>query len=183
MAGVDEAGRGPLAGPILAAAVVLPLNFSLAKLDDSKKLSPLLRARLFDAIKRSALDIGVGLASREEIDRLNIERANRLAMERAVSALQTPPDFILVDGGRKMIKTAIPQRPIIGGDGKSVSIAAASIIAKVTRDRLMNKYHRQYPQYRFDRHKGYGTEGHLRRLERFGPCPIHRRSFSPIKSA
>jgi ribonuclease HII len=179
-AGVDEAGRGPLAGPIVAAAVIFPLNCSIQGLDDSKKLTPRKREKLFIEIKKQALGVGVSMISHHEIDRLNIEKANRLVMRKAVEELKIVPDFVLVDGRSRIPGLNIPQRAIIGGDGKCNSIAAASIIAKVTRDRLMVKYHARHPQYGFNRHKGYATKEHLLKLSVHGPCPIHRRSFAYV---
>ncbi|KXJ99279.1 MAG: ribonuclease HII [Nitrospira sp. OLB3] len=179
VAGLDEAGRGPLAGPVVAAAVVLPRRCRLVGLNDSKQISEADRLRLFDEIVHRAVGIGVGAASEWEIDRLNILEATKLAMRRALGSLPPPPDFLLLDAVT-LPGIPVPQRSLIKGDGLSCSIAAASIIAKVTRDRLMVEYHRWYPQYNFAEHKGYGTPDHLRRLRRHGPCPIHRASFSPI---
>lgn len=180
VAGLDEAGRGPLAGPVVAAAVILPARVRVAGLDDSKQLTESERDALYEVIQRRALAIGIGSASEQEIDALNILEATRLAMRRAVEAIAPSPDFLLTDAVTVPCP-GIPQRPIIKGDGLSVSIAAASIIAKVTRDRLMVEFHRIYPQYNFLSHKGYGTEEHLRRLAEHGPCAIHRRSFSPVQ--
>lgn len=180
VAGVDEAGRGPLAGPVVAAAVVFPPLVRIKGLNDSKKLSSRQREQLFLEIKKCALAIGVGKVNHKQIDRLKIGRANRLAMQMAVENLALPPEYLLIDGGGYKIGLPIEQRCITGGDRKCASIAAASIIAKVTRDRIMLRYHEKYPEYRFDRHKGYGTEAHVRLIARFGPCPIHRRSFAPI---
>lgn len=182
IAGVDEAGRGPLAGPIVAAAIILPSTCFLPGLDDSKKLSPKQRDRLFLEIKRQAIAIGLAAVSHRQIDKINIGRANLLVMERAVLKLKIKPEYLLLDGGRYRVALPLPQRGIDGGDGRSVSIAAASVIAKVTRDRLMAKYHACYPDYGFDRHKGYGTPDHLLALARYGPCPIHRRSFFPLSA-
>ncbi len=181
VAGLDEAGRGPLAGPVVAAAVILPARVRVAGLDDSKQLTESERDALYEVIQRRALAIGIGSASEREIDTLNILEATRLAMRRAVEAIAPSPDFLLTDAVRVPCP-GIPQRPIINGDGLSVSIAAASIIAKVTRDRLMVEFHRAYPQYNFLAHKGYGTEEHLRRLAEHGPCAIHRRSFRPVRN-
>ena len=180
IAGLDEAGRGPLAGPVVAAAVVLPRRCRLAGLDDSKQVGEPDRVRLFAEILRRALGIGIGSASGTEIDRLNILEATRLAMRRAVEALPLPPDFLLLDAVT-IPGLSVPQRPIIKGDGLSWSIAAASIIAKVTRDRLMVEYHRWYPQYNFAEHKGYSTPEHLRLLRQYGPCAIHRCTFAPVQ--
>ena len=180
IAGVDEAGRGPLAGPIVAAAVILPLNCSLPGLDDSKKLTPKQRDRLFFEIKKQALGIGISLISHRRIDELNIGKANLLVLHNAVARLRPAPNFVIVDGRQKIPGLKIPQQAIIRGDGKCNSIAAASVIAKVTRDRIMEKYHLKYPQYDFAQHKGYATKGHRRSLSLHGPCAIHRRSFAYV---
>ena len=180
VAGVDEAGRGPLAGPIVAAAVILPLDAKLPGLDDSKKLTPQKREKLFLQIKQNALSIGIAILSHKLIDSIGVGRANHLAMQKAFQKLKLCPEYILLDGKYSRIKTSLPQKAITGGDRKVASIAAASIIAKVTRDRLMIKYHRKYPAYRFDLHKGYGTELHVKIIRQLGPCAIHRRSFFPI---
>ncbi len=180
IAGLDEAGRGPLAGPVVAAAVVLPRRCSLPGLDDSKQVSESDRGRLFDEIVRRAMGIGIGSATEAEVDRLNILEATRLAMRRALQALPLSPDFLLLDAVT-LPGLSVSQRAIIKGDGLSCSIAAASIIAKVTRDRLMVEYHRWYPQYNFAEHKGYGTPDHLRLLRQYGPCAIHRCSFAPVQ--
>jgi ribonuclease HII len=178
IAGVDEAGRGPLAGPVVAAAVILdPLRLAELKgLDDSKKVSPARRERLYEKIIEVALAFGLGQASEGEVDELNVLQAALLAMRRALSKLQPCPDIALVDGPFGA-GGEFQCRPVIGGDGKSLSIAAASILAKVTRDRLMRVYHQDFPQYGFDRHKGYGTARHRAALEQWGPCAIHRRTF------
>lgn len=177
VAGVDEVGRGPLAGPIVAAAVILPEKINLPGLNDSKRLSEIQRERLFSLIKKQAIAIGLARLSHHEIDRIKIGQANLLVMKQAVLALPFPPNYLLLDG-RQKIRLVLPQRCLIGGDGKCASIAAASIIAKVTRDHLMLDYHEKYPEYGFDRHKGYGTAEHFKKLARFGPCEIHRRSFA-----
>lgn len=182
VAGLDEAGRGPLAGPVVAAAVILRRRCLLPGLNDSKQVAERERERLFQQLERRAVGIGVGVASEREIDAVNILEATRLAMARAVQALALPPDFLLIDAVARL-SVPIPQRAIIKGDGLSISIAAASIIAKVTRDRLMREYHRQYPQYNFLAHKGYPTAEHLRLLAEHGPCAIHRRSFRPVPQA
>lgn len=178
IAGVDEAGRGPLAGPVVAAAVILPQDFSLKGVDDSKALSPAKRETLFIAIKQCALAIGISVVSHKIVDKLNIHQANLLAMKLAVEKLEPIPNILLVDGARFKINTLIRQIDLNKGDKKSVSIAAASIIAKVTRDHLMLVLHKKYPEYGFDRHKGYGTKKHYLMLKKYGPCPIHRRSFA-----
>lgn len=182
IAGIDEAGRGPLAGPVVAAAVVLPFHCTIVGLDDSKLLSEPERHRLYAAILDAAFAVGVGTADSSEIDSLNILEATRLAMRRAIHSLPVPPDFLLVDA---VALPAVPihSRPIIKGDALSCSIAAASVVAKVTRDRLMMEYHRTFPDYQFDSHKGYCTEEHLRRLAEHGPCTIHRRTFAPVRDA
>ncbi len=182
VAGLDEAGRGPLAGPVIAAAVVLPRRCLLAGLNDSKQLTEAERERLYDEILQRALGVGVGQASEREIDAMNILEATRLAMGRAIQALPSVPDYLLLDA-LELPAVHLPQRAIIKGDALSVSIAAASVVAKVTRDRLMGGYHRQYPQYNFQAHKGYGTAEHLRMLAVHGPCAIHRRSFRPVGEA
>ena len=182
IAGIDEAGRGPLAGPVVAATVVLPVRCRLSGIDDSKQLSEGERARLYAAILEHAVGMGVGSADVGEIDRLNILEATKLAMRRAIDQLAPPPDYLLIDAVT-LPGIGIPQRPIIKGDSLSLSIAAASIIAKVTRDRLMAEYHDMFPEYDFLSHKGYGTREHLQRLARHGPCSIHRRTFTPVHEA
>ena len=179
IAGLDEAGRGPLAGPVTAGAVILPRGFALPSLDDSKLLDDALRERLYDEIMAGALAVGVGFAEPDEIDRLNILEATRLAMTRALACLSLTPEYLLLDA-LVIPGLAVPQRPIIKGDGMSVSIAAASVIAKVSRDRAMREAHGRYPHYGFDVHKGYPTPEHLRLLAHHGPCAIHRRSFRPV---
>ena len=178
IAGVDEAGRGPLAGPVIAAAVILERKRIPKGLDDSKKLTPARREALFAQIMDCAA-VGIGEASVDEIDLLNIRQATHLAMARAVSALSPAPKFALVDGNDAPA-LACPCETLIGGDGRSVSIAAASIVAKVTRDRLMTKLHEVHPGYGWDTNMGYGTEAHLAALNRLGPCAHHRRSFGPV---
>jgi len=182
IAGVDEAGRGPLAGPIVAAAVILPEKFNLDGLNDSKLLSSKKREQLFSQIKKIALAIGVAKVSHKQIDKLNIHKANFLVMKLAVQALEIKPDFLLIDGPRHKVDLDIAQKSIKQGDRKYACIAAASIIAKVTRDRIMKRYHKKYPQYGFSQHKGYGTKLHYKNLSQHGPCAIHRRSFSLIAS-
>ncbi len=180
IAGLDEAGRGPLAGPVVAAAVILPVHVRLVGVDDSKQLSEAERERLYPAILEKAVGVGIGYADAYEIDTLNILEATRLAMRRAIENLAPPPDYLLTDAVT-LPAVRIPLRPIIKGDALSLSIAAASIIAKVTRDRLMAAYHERFPQYNFLSHKGYGTAVHLQLLARFGPCAIHRRTFAPVR--
>lgn len=183
VAGIDEAGRGPLAGPVVAAAVILPESYALDGLDDSKKLSAPRREKLFAAItKDTRITWAIGTADVEEIDRLNILRATHLAMARAVEALPQKPHHALVDG-LPVKGLPVPHTALVGGDALSLSIAAASIIAKVTRDRRMVDLDGQYPQYGFARHKGYGVREHLEALQSHGPCPIHRRSFAPVAQA
>lgn len=179
VAGVDEAGRGPLAGPVVAAAVVLPSELSMPGLRDSKKLSPALRERWFVEIQEKCLGMGIGIVDENTIDAINILQAALLAMKCAVEQLSVSVDFLLIDGNRG-IESAIGQKTIIGGDDASLSIAAASVLAKVTRDRLMVGYHAQYPQYEFSRHKGYGTQLHRDRIKQYGPCAIHRKTFKGV---
>ena len=174
--GVDEAGRGPLAGPVCAAAVLLPLGVEIPGLNDSKKLSDKKRRELFDVICQKALSFGIAFATEQEIDRINILQATFLAMARAVSQLSQKPDLVLVDGNRGP-ELDVPVQTVVGGDGKSASIAAASILAKVTRDDVMIAAAGQYPGYGFEVHKGYGTKRHYAALEELGPCPLHRQSF------
>jgi ribonuclease HII len=180
IAGVDEAGRGPLAGPVVAAAVILPEGFSVSGVDDSKKLTAARRLRAFARICREAAGIGVGVVDAATIDRINILQASLLAMAMAVAQLRPSPDGLLIDG-RHMIDWPLPQRAIPHGDARSVSIAAASIVAKVTRDRLMERYHERYPAFGFVRHKGYPTQAHRQAVATHGPSPIHRRSFKGVK--
>jgi ribonuclease HII len=183
IAGVDEAGMAPLAGPVVAAAVVLPRSYKLRGLDDSKKvLDPERRCELAHAVKRDAVVWGVGRAEVEEVDRLNIYHAGLLAMRRAVEALALVPDFVLVDA-RRIPHCPAPQRGIIHGDALSASIAAASMIAKTTRDAWMAEYDAQYPGYGFAVHKGYPTPQHEAALRTLGACPLHRRSFAPVREA
>jgi len=169
-----------LAGPVVAAAVILPSDIILMGVDDSKKLTAAKREELFTRIQQSAVGVGVGQASVAEIDELNIYRAAQLAMERAIGALSQGPDYLLTDAMPLPRLSSIIQEPLVHGDALSVTIAAASIIAKVTRDRLMGRLHQQYPAYGFESHKGYGTEEHLKALEAHGICPEHRLSFGPI---
>ena len=179
VAGVDEAGRGPLAGPVVAAAVILDERQPNAGLADSKKLTALRRERLFDEIRAKALCCSVAEASVEEIDRLNILQATLLAMRRAVQGLRLKPGLVLVDGNRLPVLD-IPAEAIVKGDALVPAISAASILAKVHRDRWCAEVHAQYPQYGFDAHKGYGTAAHLQALRAHGASPLHRRSFAPV---
>lgn len=186
VAGIDEAGRGPWAGPVVAAAVILDMDRPLPEgIDDSKKLTESRREKLFEAVTGCAVSYGVGVASAEEIDRINIRQATHLAMSRALEALSLsgpPPVAALVDGNDPPA-FAVPTRAIVDGDALSLSIAAASILAKVTRDRMMTALDALHPGYGFARHKGYGTAQHAEALLRLGPCPIHRTSFAPVASA
>lgn len=180
--GTDEAGAGPLAGPVCAAAVILPRGLVLEGLNDSKKLTPAKRDRLFDQIRAQADAFAVAFASVEEIETLNILNARMLAMSRAVEGLSLRPDFVLIDGdkdhGDRVRATDLPHRAVVGGDGLSASVAAASVLAKVSRDRYVTEVlDREYPQYQFARHKGYGTKLHYALLDQYGPCPAHRMSF------
>lgn len=190
LGGIDEAGRGPLAGPVVAACILMPRDFvasagaglspSLRLVNDSKKLSAKKREEAFAVIKNN-FSVGVGICDHITIDRINILQASFLAMKKAVSALKRKPDFIILDGNFPIPNISVKQKAIVSGDSLVFSIAAASIIAKVTRDRIMMEMHEKYPEYGFDRHKGYGTKLHLERLKEFGPCPIHRTSFAPVK--
>ncbi len=180
IAGLDEAGRGPLAGPVVAAAVILPPGERYQGITDSKKLRPAERERGYDLICEKALAFAISEVSQEEIDALNILVASRKAMERAVRGLPLVPDFLLIDG-IVPLEIELPQKCIKKGDQRSQSVAAASILAKVTRDRLMEAYHQQYPQYNFKKNKGYGTREHMEALQAHGFCPIHRRSFRGVK--
>ena len=174
--GVDEAGRGPLAGPVCAAAVILPPHIELPGLNDSKKLTDKRRRELYPMIKEAAVAYGIGFASHEEIDEINILQATYLAMERAIAQLRVSPDLLLIDGNRAK-DFGIPAQTVVKGDSLSASIAAASVLAKVTRDDLMLEAAKEYPQYGFEVHKGYGTKAHYEALTGFGISPIHRRSF------
>ena len=176
IAGVDEAGRGPLADEVYAAAVVLPEGVLIEGLNDSKKISEKKREKLFDEIKEIALAYAVATASVEEIDEFNIRNATYIAMNRAIEALNIKPDYVIVDGD--CIKECnYPHECVVKGDAKSMSIAAASILAKVSRDRHMMEMAKKYPQYGFEKHKGYGTKAHIEALKEFGPCEIHRKTF------
>ena len=174
--GVDEAGRGPLAGPVCAAAVILPKHLEIPGLTDSKKLSDKRRRELFPEIQRQAVAYGIGFASEKEIDEINILQATFLAMERALAQLPITPELVLIDGNRER-DFGLPAKTVIKGDSLSTNIAAASILAKVSRDDLMLEMAREYPQYGFEIHKGYGTKAHYAALRMYGPCPIHRRTF------
>jgi len=180
VAGVDEVGRGPLAGPVVAACVIFPEDINLPGIDDSKKLTPEKREKLYAKIKENALDLGVGIVREKEIDKLNIFIASLKAMQKAVSSMKSTPHFLLIDGNQKIPHLNLPQLPVIKGDTLSLSCGAASIIAKVERDRLMRRLHKKYPQFCFDQNKGYGSKKHLQALEKFGPCKAHRRSFKRV---
>lgn len=175
--GVDEAGRGPLAGPVCAAAVILPEGAVIEGLDDSKKLTEKKRERLYDIIKQTAVAYSVAYGTLEEIETVNILEATYLAMNRAIEGLTVKPDFALIDGNRIPRGIKIPCETIVKGDSKSMSVAAASVLAKVTRDRLMLEYDKKYPEYNFKKHKGYGTKEHTELIKQYGPCEIHRLSF------
>jgi len=180
LAGVDEAGRGPIAGPVVAAAVVLRLGDSIPGVNDSKRLTECVREGLFDVICRAAVAVATAAVSAEQVDRTNILRATHLAMRQAVEALTVRPKLVLVDG-YGVPGLPWPQVPLIRGDRRSLCVASASIIAKVTRDRIMRELDARYPGYGFAVHKGYPTRGHILRLRELGPCPEHRRSFGPVK--
>ena len=181
IAGVDEAGRGPLAGPVVAAAVIFPAGFADSRIIDSKRLDARRREELAPVITGAAVSWAVAASSESEIDAINILQATLRAMERAVAALSTAPDYVLVDGSI-MPGIPVPGEAVIGGDGSVACVAAASILAKVHRDRLMQAHHERWPAYGFDRNKGYGTPAHLVALAEHGPCPLHRRSFRPVRS-
>lgn len=180
VAGIDEVGRGPLAGPVVSAAVILPENHYILGLNDSKKLTVNKRNQLYKQITDEAVAVGIGIISAKEIDEVNILQATKKSMLAALQNLQVQPDLLLIDAVQ--LDSIYPEWSIVKGDMNSVSIAAASIIAKVTRDQLMTDYESQYPGYGFQEHKGYGTKRHLEAIRQFGPCPIHRTSFAPIKS-
>ena len=180
LAGIDEVGRGPLAGPVVAAAVILPPNCKIKGLNDSKKIPKKKHEEIYQAVMDKALAVGVGLIDNEIIDQVNIYEATKLAMKEALSKLCLKPDYLLIDAMKLDID--IPQESIIKGDANSLSIAAASIVAKVTRDKLMADYDKEYPGYDFAQNAGYGTKSHLQGLERHGVTPIHRKTFEPVKS-
>ncbi len=178
IAGVDEAGRGCLAGPVVAASVVLPGDLEIQGIGDSKTLSVCTRERLFKEIKRHSLAVGIGIVGPEEIDRINIYNATVEAMVLSLRRLRVVPDLVVVDALKLPVREN--QLSLIKADSRSAVVAAASVVAKVVRDRIMKAIHRRYPQYGFDRNKGYATREHLKSLDRFGPCPVHRRSFGPV---
>jgi ribonuclease HII len=182
IAGVDEVGRGALMGPVVAAAVILPENFRArwkTRVRDSKQLQPAVREYLYDYIIDTSISYGIGSCSNEKIDELGIAKATRLAMMAAIEQLEPPPQYLIIDYVR-LTESNLPQKGIKHGDSLCFSIACASIIAKVTRDRLVTQMDKEYPGYGFAEHKGYGTEGHLKCLREKGPCPLHRKSFSPV---
>lgn len=177
IAGIDEAGRGPLAGPVVAGAVILPKDCLLEGINDSKKISEKKREKLYDDIIENAVAWGVGIVDHTVIDEINILNATRRAMKLALENLQVKPDYILIDAEKKVDTNGIPYLPIIKGDALSISIGAASILAKVTRDRMMREYDKMFPMYGFEKHKGYGTKAHVEAIKEHGPCMIHRQSF------
>ncbi len=176
IAGIDEAGRGPWAGPVVAAAVIMPPGYQHTQINDSKKLSRKKREMLYEVIQKDAVSIGIGVSEVQVIDTINILQATILAMKEGVLGMSLKPDYLLIDGLNR-IDLNLPQETIVRGDQKSISIAAASIIAKVSRDRLMDMYHRQFPMYNFLKNKGYGTREHLKAISQYGRCKLHRRSF------
>ena len=179
IAGIDEAGRGPLAGPVVAAAVIFPSKVNIPDLNDSKKLSANKREELFPKIQEISVAFGLAVVDQKVIDKINILQAARLAMKQAVETLKITPGLLLIDGNQK-IDSTLNQWAIVKGDSRSLSIAAASVLAKVTRDRIMDGYHKLYPQYEFNRHKGYGTRLHRNLIQEHGPCPIHRSTFKGV---
>jgi ribonuclease HII len=191
IAGIDEAGRGPLAGPVVAAAVIFPQNLTIEGINDSKKLTPKKRETLFEEIKARALSFSIAAVDNKTIDEINILQATFKAMASAAQDLKIKPNLLLIDGNHKIPRLYFPQpscnflcsqETIISGDAKSASIAAASILAKVARDKIMNDYAKLYPQYGFEKHKGYGTKAHRQAVENFGACPIHRMTFAPLNA-
>lgn len=177
IAGIDEAGRGPLAGPVVAAAVILPKDCLIEGVNDSKKISEKKREKLYDDVIENAVAWGVGIVDNNVIDEINILEATRKAMHEAIEGLQVKPDYILIDAEKKVNTNGIPYLPIIKGDALSISIAAASIVAKVTRDRMMREYDKVFPVYGFEKHKGYGTKAHVEAIKEHGICMIHRKTF------
>lgn len=180
IAGIDEVGRGPIAGPVVAAAVILPKDFFVEGINDSKKMSSKQRNDLYETINKEAISIGIGVVSAEEIDELNIYVATKKSMLLALQNMDIQPDFLLIDA--VPLHTLYPEQSLVRGDSLSISIAAASIVAKVYRDQMMEEYHKTYPEYGFATNKGYGTKSHLEAIHTYGPCAIHRRTFEPIKS-
>jgi ribonuclease HII len=188
IAGVDEAGRGPLAGPVVAAAVALEPGFdfsqsAIKEINDSKSVSAKKREKLFEFIRENFSYVNIGIVDPGEIDQINILNASLLAMKKAVEGLKAKPEAVFVDGNKKIPEMDLLQRTVIGGDGKIICVAAASIVAKVFRDQAMLEAHAIYPRYGFDRHKGYGTRLHIEMLDKWGPCPIHRLCYKPVKLA
>jgi len=180
LCGVDEVGRGPLAGPVVAAAVIMPPEMKIEGLKDSKKLTALQREKIFEKIVNLGLPCAIGIIDNENIDKINILKASLMAMRKAVMDLKQAPDFVLVDGNYLIPNLDLPQYAIIGGDARIQSISAASVIAKVTRDRIMDRYEALYPSFSFSKHKGYPTPEHLNELKEHGPCDIHRKTFKPV---
>ena len=182
---IDEAGRGPLAGPVVAACVIFNANISInndiIKVNDSKKLSEKIREELFELIKQNFVEVGVGICDHAVIDRINILQATFLAMKKAISSVKSKPDLIIIDGSAKLPNFSTTQQAYVKGDERIFTIAAASIIAKVTRDRIMKEMDKKYPEYGFSKHKGYGTKFHLEKINQHGPCAIHRLSFNKVK--
>jgi ribonuclease HII len=181
VAGVDEVGRGPLAGPVVAAAVVFSPKFLIPGVFDSKKIPKEKRELFFKEILNQALGVGIGISDERDIDKYNILNASLMAMHQAVKNLKLLPEFVLVDGNQKIPQLPFPQLPIIKGDSLSFSIASASIVAKVTRDRIMDEFHKKFPHFCFDQHKGYSTQVHLDALKTHGPCEIHRKTFKRVR--
>ena len=174
--GVDEAGRGPLCGPVVAAAVILPKHVCIEGVNDSKKISEKKREKLYDDIMKGAIAVGIGISDVDVIEKVNILNATKIAMKKAIESLSIKPDYVLIDGNQK-IDIDILQETVVSGDAKSESIASASIIAKVTRDRMLRKFDEMYPEYGFAKHKGYGTKAHIEAIKKYGLTPIHRKSF------
>ena len=181
IAGVDEVGRGPLIGPVVTAAVILPKNYFNENIKDSKKLTEKQREKMYEIIKRDAISIGIGIKDEKVIDEINILEATKLAMKEAINNLNVKPEHVLIDAVK--LDLSVPSTSIIKGDAKSESIAAASIIAKVTRDRMLKEIAKEYPMYDLEHNKGYGTKKHLEALKQYGPCKYHRISFAPVKSS
>lgn len=177
IAGIDEAGRGPLAGPVVVASVIMPKNSMIEGVNDSKKISEKKREKLYDLILEEAISYGIGIIYQDEIDEINILQATKKGLTEAVGKMQIKPEFIIVDALTGIDTLGIPYTSIVKGDAKCYSISSASIIAKVTRDRIMREWDKVYPEYGFESHKGYGTAKHISALKEYGPCPIHRRSF------
>ena len=182
VSGVDEAGRGPLAGPVVAAAVILSKDTFIDGVNDSKKLTEQKRNILFEKTKQTSVSYGIGIVDSKIIDEINILQATFLAMKKALEQLTVKPNLVLIDGNHTIPNLKINQQAIVSGDAKSACIACASILAKVTRDSIMLEYAKQYPQYNFEKHKGYGTKAHLEAIQKYGPCPIHRMTFAPLNS-